>query len=172
MPRKTIVVMLAAGAILMAVTAVPAAAQYRPEASPVQLYINLGYVNLFSYPKWISLGPELELRLGRMITVNPDVAIWIGQSFGRKVRVVPGATVNLRFRRFSVGAGAVGRVPEWAGTETVAGERAGGWLVPKFQVGYMAGPTRLTVSLLYLSGSKDVVAAATIGMGIGRRSRD
>src|SRR5665647_3480989 len=138
MPRKTIVVMLAAGAILMAVTAVTAAAQYRPEASPVQLYINLGYVNLFSYPKWISLGPELELRLGRMITVNPDVAIWIGQSFGRKVRVVPGATVNLRFRRFSVGAGAVGRVPEWAGTETVAGERAGGWLVPKFQVGYMA----------------------------------
>ena len=88
------------------------------------------------------------MRLGRLVTFNPDVSIWIGQSFGRKVRVVPGATVNLRFKRFFIGGGAVGRVPEWAGSETGTGERAGGWLVPKAQVGYLAGPTRLTVSLL------------------------
>jgi hypothetical protein len=171
MLRKTIVLTIAAAAVFMAASAVPGAAQDRPEAPPVLLYVNLGYVNLFSYPKWISLGPEFELRLCRLVTVNPDVALWIAQSFGRKVRVVPGATVNLRFRRFFVGAGAVGRIPEWAGAETGA-ERAGGWLVPKAQVGYLAGPTRLAVSLLYLSGSKDVVAAATIGIGIGRRSRD
>ncbi len=172
MPRKTIVLMIAAAAAFMAASADPAVAQGRPDTSPVQLYVNLGYVNLFSYPKWISLGPELELRLGRLITVNPDVAIWIGQSFGRKVRVVPGATVNLRLNRFLIGGGAIGRVPEWAGTVSGSAQRAGGWLVPKAQIGYLAGPTRLTVSLYYLSGSKDVVAAATIGMGIGRRSRD
>jgi hypothetical protein len=107
-----------------------------------------------------------------VVTVNPDVSIWIGQSFGRKVRVVPGATVNLRIKRFLIGGGAVGRIPEWAGSETGTGQRAGGWLVPKAQIGYMVGPTRLMVSLFYLSGSKDVVAAATIGMGFGRRSRD
>jgi hypothetical protein len=168
--RKIFVLMLAAA--LMTVAAVPVAAQERPDQGPVGLYVNLGYVNLFSYPKWIALGPELELRLGRLITVNPDFAIWIGQSFGRKVRVVPGATVNLRLRRLLIGAGAVGRVPEWAGGETGAGPRAAGWLVPKAQIGYMAGPTRLTLALYYLSGSKDVVAAATIGMGIGLRSRD
>jgi hypothetical protein len=171
MPRKMLVLKIAATALFMAVAARPASAQGRRDMSPVGLYVNLGYVNLFSYPKWITLGPELELRLGRLVTVNPDVSIWIGQSFGRKVRVVPGATVNLRIKRFLVGGGAVGRVPEWAGSETGSGERAAGWLVPKAQIGYMAGPTRLTLSLYYLSGSKDVVAAATIGMGIGRRPR-
>ena len=172
MPRKTPVLMLAAAALFAAGTAFPAAAQGRPDMGPVRVYVNLGYVNLFSYPKWITLGPELELRLFGPVTVNPDVSLWIGQSFGRKVRVVPGATVNLRIKRFLIGGGAVGRVPEWAGSETGTGQRAGGWLVPKAQVGYMAGPTRLTVSLFYLSRSKDVVAAATIGMGFGRRSRD
>ena len=171
MPRTTLVLMVAA-AVFAAVAARPAPAQDRPDRSPVGFYANIGYVNLFSYPKWITLGPELELRLGRLVTVNPDVSIWIGQSFGRKVRVVPGATVNLRLNRFLVGGGAVGRVPEWAAGETGTGERAAGWLVPKAQIGYMAGPTRLTLSLYYLSGSKDVVAAATIGLGIGRRSRD
>lgn len=172
MPRKTIVFMLAAVVAFAAASAGPVAAQDRRDAGPVQLYVNLGYVNLFSYPKWISLGPELELRLGGLLTVNPDVAIWIGQSFGRKVRVVPGATVNLRLKRFLIGGGAVGRVPEWAGTVSGSAERAGGWLVPKAQIGYFAGPTRLTLSLYYLSGSKDVIAAATVGMGFGRRSRD
>ncbi len=172
MPRKALVLMIAATAVLAAVAARPAPAQGRPDRSPVGVYVNIGYVNLFSYPKWITLGPELELRLFRLVTVNPDVSIWIGQSFGRKVRVVPGATVNLRIKRFLIGGGAVGRVPEWAGSETGSGQRAGGWLVPKAQIGYLAGPTRLTASFYYLSGSKDVVAAATIGMGFGGRSRD
>jgi hypothetical protein len=172
MPKKIIVLILAAAAALMTTAAGRAAAQERPDRSPVRFYVNLGYVNLFSYPKWIALGPEFELRLCRLISVNPDVSIWIGQSFGRKVRVVPGGTVNLRLGRFVIGGGAVGRVPEWAGSGTGTGERAAGWLVPKAQIGYMAGPTRLTLSLYYLSGSKDVVAAATIGIGIGLRSRD
>lgn len=172
MPRKILLLMLAAAAALMTAGAGPAAAQERPDRSPVGLYVNVGYVNLFSYPKWIALGPELELRLGRVVTVNPDLSIWIGQSFGRKVRVVPGATVNLRLRRLLIGAGAVGRVPEWAGNETGTGPRAAGWFVPKAQVGYMAGPTRLTLSLYYLSGSRDVVAAATVSLGIGLRPRD
>jgi hypothetical protein len=172
MAKKTIVLMIAAGTVFMATAARPASAQRQPDTRPVQLYVDIGYVNLFSYPKWLNLGPELELRLGRFVTFNPDVSLWIGQSFGRKVRIVPGATVNLRFQRVFVGGGAVGRIPEWAGSGTGAGLRAGGWLVPKAQVGYLAGPTRLTISLFYLSGSKDVVAAATIGMGIGRRSRD
>ena len=80
--------------------------------------------------------------------------------------------MNLRLKRFLIGGGAVGRVPEWAGSETGTGASAAGWLVPKAQIGYMAGPTRLTLSLYYLSGSKDVVAAATIGMGIGLRRGD
>jgi hypothetical protein len=165
MPRRTIVVMIAAGTIFSVAAARPALAQPQPDTRPVQLYIDLGYVNLFDYPKWINLGPELELRLGRLLTVNPEVSIWIRQTYGGKVKVVPGATVNLRLRRFFVGVGAVRRISDWT-------ESAGGWLIPKAQVGYLAGPTRLTLSCYYLNTTKDVVAGLTIGMGIGRRPRD
>ena len=89
MPRKTPVLMLAAAALFAAGAAGRAAAQGRPDMGPVRLYVNLGYVNLFSYPKWFNLGPELEVRLGRFFSINPEVSIWIGQSFGRKVKVVP-----------------------------------------------------------------------------------
>jgi hypothetical protein len=165
MRRKTIVVMIAASAVLLAAAARPALAQRRMDMSPVQLYADLGYIDLFSYPKWMTIGPELELRLGRMITVNPEVAVWFSQSFRGNAKLVPGATANLRFRRFFVGAGAVRRVSEWSTS-------ASGWLVPKVQAGYLAGPARLTVSALYLNTTKEVIIGMTIGFGIGRRSRD
>jgi hypothetical protein len=164
MIRRTVVLVIAAGIVLAAAGA-PGWAQRSMDARPVQLYVDLGYVNLFSYPKWMNLGPELELRLGSMITVNPDVAVWFSQSFRGNVKLVPGATANLRFRRFFVGAGAVRRVSEWSTS-------ASGWLVPKVQAGYFAGPARLTVSALYLNTTKDVILGMTIGFGIGRRSRD
>ena len=165
MPRKTFAVMIAASAVLMAAAARPALAQRRMDMNPIRFYVDLGYIDLFSYPKWLTLGPELELRLGSMVTINPEVAVWFSQSFRGNVRLVPGATANLRFRRFFVGAGAVRRVNEW-------NTSASGWLVPKIQAGYLAGPARLTVSALYLNTTKDVIIGMTFGFGIGRRSRD
>ena len=171
MPKRTIVLMLAAAAALMTVAAIPAAAQYRPDARPVLLYVNVGYVNLFSYPKWFNLGPELEVRLGRFFSINPEVSIWIGQSFGRKVKVVPGATANVRLGRFFVGAGAIHRISDWPENESFA-QINRGWLMPKAQVGYFAGPARLTLSILFAGGANDIAAGLTIGMGFGGRSRD
>ena len=40
--------------------------------------------------------------------------------------------------------------------------------MPKFQVGFRTGPTRLTLSGLYLTTSKDLILGLTIGIGIGR----
>lgn len=165
MRKKIFLTAAAAGLIFLAAAASPAAAQPRLNTRPVRLYIDFGYVNLFTYPKWVSLGPELEFRLGRLVTFNPEAAIWVRQNAGSSVRVVPGATVNLRFRNFYFGGGAVGRVSDWK-------TMAGGWLVPKAQVGYFAGPGRLTLSLFYLSTSKDVAAALSLGFGIGRRARE
>ena len=164
MIRRTVVLVIAAGIVLAAAGA-PGWAQRSMDTRPVQLYVDLGYVNLFSYPKWMNLGPELELRLGSMITVNPDVAVWFSQSFRGNAKLVPGATANIHFRRFFVGAGAVRRVADWSAS-------ASGWLVPKVQAGLFAGPARLTVSALYLNTTKDVIMGMTIGFGIGRRSRD
>jgi hypothetical protein len=164
MPKKTLVVTLAAAAVLIAAGTRPAIAQYRTETKPVQFSIDLGYVNLFDYPKWITMGPELEIRLGRQFSLNPEVAVWLGQNFRGKAKIVPGATANFHIKRFFFGAGAVRRISDWA-------EEASGGLIPKVQVGYLAGATRLMLSCLYLNTTDDVVIGLTFGMGLGRPPR-
>jgi hypothetical protein len=162
MNRTRTVSIIAAGIFLLAASARPGQAQPGPDNRPIKLSINLGYINLFDNPKWLTLGPELELRLHRLVTINPEVSVWLSQTFRGKAKVVPGATVNLRLKRFFVGAGAVRRISDWA-------ENAGGTLVPKIQAGYLSGPARLTLSALYLNKTKDVVIGLTMGFGIGRR---
>ena len=164
MPKKTIVATLAAAAALLAAVPRPAAAQSGPEVKPLRLFIDLGYVNLFDRPKWLALGPELELRLGRSFSFDPEVTIWLSQNFRGKAKIVPGATVNVHLKRFSFGAGAVRRISDWA-------EEAGGGIVPKVQAGYLAGATRLTLSCLYLSTTDDFVVGLTFGMALGRPPR-
>lgn len=165
MRKSTIAIVLAAAAIFLA-AARPAAAQRRPDTRPVKLAIDVSFINLFDQPKWMALGPELEIRLGPRFSLNPDVAVWIDQAFrgNARVNIVPGATANVRFGRFSFGAGAVRRVVEWS-------EMASGWALPKVQVGYLTGPTRLTAFALFLNTSDDIVIGMTISMGIGRPSR-
>jgi hypothetical protein len=162
MTRKTIAFMVAAGMLLGLAATHQSWAQFPRTQNPLGFYVDLGYVNLNDYPKWIALGPELELRLGRRFSINPEVSLWFNQSFRGGVNVVPGATVNLRLGRFFVGGGAVRRVSVWA-------EDASGWLLPKVQVGYLTGPSRLTLSLLYLNQTHHVVLGLTIGIGFGRR---
>lgn len=159
--KRTIGTFIAAAGILLA-AGLPARAQPRLDTRPVAFFIDLGYVNLADYPKWILIGSELELRLGRHLSVNPEASIWIRQSRGGAVQFVPGATANLRFGRFFFGGGAVRRVSDWS-------ESAGGWLVPKFQAGLLTGPTRLTLSAFYLNTSNDVVLSLTVGIGFGGR---
>ena len=161
MNRKILAFIATTGILLAAAAPAPLQAQNWPDTRPVAFSVNLGYINLTDYPKWITLGPEVELRLGRHFSVNPEASIWLRQSRGGTVQIVPGATANLRFGRFFFGGGAVRRVSDWSAM-------AGGWLVPKFQVGFRTGPTRLTLSGLYLNTSKDLILGLTIGIGIGR----
>jgi len=160
MTRRPIVILVAAG-IALASAAAPARAQYRgPDTAPVRFYADLGYVNLFDYPKWLTLGPEVEFRLGRVFSVNPEVMLWIRESRGSNLEVVPGATLNVRLNRITIGAGGILKVDDWA-------EMASGAIVPKVQFGYLAGPTRLGVSLYYLNAMDQVVVAFSFGLRIG-----
>jgi hypothetical protein len=171
MRKRYAVLSVVAAALLLLSAAGPLAAQGPEDRRPLQLYVDLGYVNLFSYPKWINIGPELEVRLGRFFSLNPDVSLWIGQSFGRKVKVVPGLTANVRLGRFVVGGGAVHRVSDWpeSGADVLVDR---GWIMPKAQIAYAMGPARLTFSLLFPGGVDKVAAGLTIGMSLGRQSRD
>ncbi len=174
MRARTIIPTVMALVAVLAVAAPAARAQEPPDRRPIQLYADLGYVNLFSYPKWIAIGPELELRLGGLFSINPDVSLWIGQSPRQKVRVVPGLLASIRLGRITLGGGAVYRVSDWP--ENEAGEITGtadhGWLLPKAQVSYALGPTRLAFYLLFPGGRNDVAAGLTLSMRIGRPSRD
>ena len=159
MTRKTIAFLIAAGMLLGLAAARPAGAQSRENGRPLGVYINLGYVNLNSYPKWIALGPELELRAGRVVSFNPELSVWIRNSFGSSVHIVPGLTVNFRIKRFFLGGGVVRRISDWA-------EEAGGTVVPKFQAGYASGPVRLTVALLLLNRTDTFVLGLNFGFRI------
>ncbi len=170
MRRRILGLTLLTLVLLLAVAAPPASAQGRRSRGPVQLYLDLGYVNLFSYPKWFNIGPELELRLGPL-SVNPDVSLWVGQTFNRKVRVVPGLTANLKLRRLVLGGGVVYRVSDWP-ESGIDGETDHGWLMPKAQIGYALGPVRATFYLLFPGGQDEIAAGLTLGMGLGRPSRD
>ena len=159
MTRKTIAFMIAAGMFIGLAAARPAEAQFRERYRPIGLYIDLGYMNLNSVPKWITLGPELELRLGKVLSINPEVSFWFRSSFGDTVHIVPGGTINLRLRSFFFGGGVIRRISDWA-------EEAGGSIVPKFQAGYASGPVRLTVALLLLNRTDNFVLGLNFGFRI------
>lgn len=165
MTRKTIAFMVAAGMLLGLAAARPAEAQSRENERPLGFYIDLGYVNLNSYPKWIALGPELELRAGKVVSFNPELSVWLQDSFGSSVHIVPGLTVNFRIKRFFLGGGAVRRISDWT-------EDAGGRLVPKFQLGYLSGPAKLALSLYYLNRTNDIVLGLNFGFRLGGRRRN
>ena len=159
MTRKTMAFMIATGMFIGLAAARPAGAQSRKNERLLGVYINLGYVNLNSYPKWIALGPELELRAGRVVSFNPELSVWIRNSFGSSVHIVPGLTVNFRIKRFFLGGGVVRRISDWA-------EEAGGTVVPKFQAGYASGPVRLSVILLLLNRTDNFVLGLNFGFRI------
>lgn len=156
MTKKAVFLFIAAGMLIALASPIPARAQSRRDNSPIGLYLSLGYMNLNSYPKWVTLGPELELRLGRTLSINPELSFWFRDFFGDTVHVVPGVTANIRLRSFFVGGGVVRRISDWA-------EEAGGSLVPKFQAGYAAGPVRLGLALLLLSQTNDFVVGLNFG---------
>lgn len=162
--RRTnpVLIAIAAAGLMALAAAPPARAQARFDTRPVAFLVDLGYVNLTDYPKWIALGAEVDLRLGRFLSVNPEASIWLRQSRGGTVQFVPGVTANVRLGRFFFGGGAVRRVTDWS-------EAAGGGLVPKFQAGLRTGPNRLTLAGYYLNVTNDVVLSLTIGIGVGRR---
>ena len=171
MRQKTFALTALAAIALLAVAAAPASAQQSPGRRPLQFYADLGYVDLFSYPKWFAIGPEVEIRLGRIFSINPDVSLWIGQSLIQKVKVVPGLTANITLGRLTLGGGAVYRISAWPNDPLEAGASPG-WLMPKAQIGYALGPTRVTFSLLFPGGANKIAAGLTLGMRLGRPSRD
>jgi hypothetical protein len=149
---------LLAAAVVLLCAARPAGAQYRRAGGPVGFTLNIGYMNINSQPRWVTVGPELELRLGRVLSLNPDVSIWFRDSFGGSVYLVPGATVNFRLKHFFFGGGAVRRISYWE-------DQVNGAFVPKVHAGLTTGPARLSAVLLFLGRTDTFVLGLNLGFG-------
>jgi hypothetical protein len=156
MTQKTIAFMIAAGMFFGLAAARPAGAQFREGGRPLELYVDIGYMNINSAPKWMTLGPELELHLGNVISINPEVSFWFRSFGGSGIQIVPGGTLNLRLQQFFVGGGVIRKISDWA-------EEADGSIVPKFQAGYASGPIRLSVVLLLLNQNDTFVLGLNFG---------
>jgi len=124
--------------------------------------VNLGFMTKEGLsPQWMTLGPELALPVGAVVSINPEVTLW-GSGFGfRSYYVVPGALVNLRVGRFTIGAGLVKRF--WISRYMEDDSSEG--IVPKFQVGYLSGKTRIALIAVPISRHDYVSFGLAIGMG-------
>lgn len=150
---------LAAVILLFAALALPARAQFRPRSGPLSLSFDIGYMNINSHPRWVTLGAGLQVRLGRALSLDPEVALWVRDFLTSAIHFVPGGTVNLHLGGFFLGGGAVRRISEWT-------EQASGSLVPKLQAGFEPGPVRLAAVLLFLDRTDTFVLGLTFGFRI------
>jgi hypothetical protein len=138
----------------------PRAAQ--AEDRKIGFLVNLGFMTKEGLsPNWLTLGPELMIPVGTRLSFNPEVTLW-GSSFGfRSYYVVPGAVVNLRIGRFTIGVGAVRRF--WVSSFS-SGDSSES-IAPKIQVGYRSRNSRITLIAIPLSSRNYVSVGLALGMG-------
>lgn len=125
-------------------------------------YFNMGFMTKEKIsPNWLTLGAELALRLGSRWSVNPEVALW-GSGFGfNNYYVVPGALVNFRVGRFTLGAGVVKRF--WV--SRFADDDSSEKIAPKFQVGYQYMNSRIALIVIPLPARDYVSYGLALGLG-------
>jgi len=134
----------------------------RAEGQRIGFFANVGFMTKEGLsPNWLTLGPELMIPVGTRLSFNPEVTLW-GSSFGfRSYYVVPGAVVNLRIGRFTIGVGAVRRF--WVSRFSNGDSSES--IAPKIQVGYRSRSSRITLIAIPLSSRNYVSVGLALGMG-------
>jgi hypothetical protein len=95
------------------------------------------------------------------VSFNPEVTLWVS-SFGfRSYYVVPGAVVNFRIGRFTLGVGAVRRF--WVSRFSNGDSSEN--IAPKLQIGYRSRNSRITLIAIPLSSRNYVSVGLALGMG-------
>ena len=150
---------LAAAVVIVAL----AAARPAPAADrKIGFLFNLGFMTRDDLsPQWITLGPELALPVGTWLTVSPEVTLW-GSNLGfRNYYVVPGALINFRVGRFTIGAGAIRRF--WV--SRFDDGRPAEKIALKIQLGYRSGRSRIALIAVPLPTHDYVSLGLALGMG-------
>ena len=134
----------------------------RAEGQRIGFFANLGVMTKEGLsPYWLTLGPELMIPLGTRWSFNPEVTLWGGNFRFNSFYVVPGALVNLRIGRFTIGVGAVRRFWVSRFSNGDSSEK----IAPKIQVGYRSRNSRITLIVIPLSSRDYVSVGVALGMG-------
>ena len=134
----------------------------RAEGQRIGAFFNMGFMTKERIsPNWLTLGAEIVLPLGTRWSFNPEVTIW-GSNFGfRSYYVVPGALVNFRIGRFTIGAGAVRRF--WVSRYSNGGSPE--TVALKLQVGYRSRSSRIAFIAVPLPARDYVSVGLALGLG-------
>jgi hypothetical protein len=128
----------------------------------VGFLINLGFMTREGLsPQWMTLGPELVLPLGPRFSINPEVTLWGSGFTFRSYYVVPGALINLRVGRWTIGAGPVKRF--WI--SRYMDDDSSESIVLQFQVGYRSRNSRIALVAVPISRRNYVSFGLVLGMG-------
>jgi hypothetical protein len=134
----------------------------RAESQRIGVFANLGVMTKEGLsPYWLTLGPELMIPLGARWSLNPEVTLWGGNFRFSSYYVVPGAVVNLRIGRFTVGAGAIKRFWFSRFSTSDSPEK----IAPKIQAGYRSRNSRITLIVIPLSSRNYVSLGVAFSMG-------
>jgi len=132
------------------------------ENQRIGFLINLGLMTKEGgAPNWLTLGPELMIPVGTILSFNPEVTVWGSNFEFRNYYVVPGALINFRSGHFTFGAGAVRRF--WF--STYANGSSSEKISPKFQVGYRSRNSRIALIVIPVLSEDFVSFGLTLGMG-------
>jgi len=134
----------------------------RAEGQKIGFFANLGFMTKEGLsPNWLTLGAEVGIPLGTRVSFNPEVTLW-GSSFGfRSYYVVPGAVVNFRIGRFTLGVGAVRRF--WVSRFSNGDSSEN--IAPKLQIGYRSRNSRITLIAIPFSSRNYVSLGVALSMG-------
>jgi len=132
------------------------------ENQRIGFLINLGLMTKEGgAPNWLTLGAELMIPVGTILSFNPEVTVWGSNFEFRNYYVVPGALVNFRIGHFIFGAGAVRRF--WF--STYANGSSSEKISPKFQVGYRSRNSRIALIVIPVSSEDFVSFGLALGLG-------
>jgi hypothetical protein len=149
-------------ALIIGALAVWASPPARAQGRRIGAFFNLGFMTDESAsPNWLTLGAELVIPIGTRWSLNPEVALWGGNFRFSSYYVVPGALVNFRVGRFTLGAGAVRRFFFSRYSDGGSSEK----FAPKIQLAYRSRNSRLAILAIPIPSRDYVSFGLALGMG-------
>jgi hypothetical protein len=106
----------------------------------VGLIVNTGVMSRGLYPSWLTVGCGVDVHLNRHLMLRSEIEWWNTEIDLKSYYLVPSATLNVKVKRFFIGAGVLKR--RWV---SIWGNEGWDDLEPKLNFGIRGKRIRLTI---------------------------